>query len=70
MDPNKAAMKAALRVLTALTEKQAPATQDVSELQAYVPQNSAALPLDELACEAIQQALRNRAETRHATAGN
>jgi len=60
-----AAMQTALRVLTAITERQVPAPEDVAELRQAVP-NGARLPNDELACEAIQIALRRRAEVRRA----
>ena len=59
------AMKTALRVLTAITERHDPAPEDIEELRLAVP-NSASLPNDELACEAIQMALRRRAELRRA----
>jgi len=59
------AMKTALRVLTAITERRVPAPEDIEELRQAVP-NGASLPNDELACEAIQIALRRRAELRSA----
>ena len=63
MEPSKAAMKAALRVLTALSERQEPAQTDVDELHWYAPPDSER-PLDELACDAIQRALKDREERR------
>jgi hypothetical protein len=65
MQQSLSAMKTALRVLTAITERQVPAREDVEELRQAVP-NGSSLPNDELACEAIQIALRRRAEVRRA----
>jgi hypothetical protein len=62
------AMKIALRVLGALTEKQQPAEKDVAELRRLAPQSDAA-ETDELACEVIQQALRARAQSRAKASG-
>ena len=59
MEPSKAAMKAALRVLTALNERQEPDPSDVDELHWYAP-SDAARPLDELVCDAIQRAMQDR----------
>jgi hypothetical protein len=59
------AMKVALRVLTALTEKREPAFEDVEALRQYVP-TATAESIDELACDVIQQALRKRADGRKA----
>jgi hypothetical protein len=56
-------MKVALRVLAALSDRQAPSIADIAQLKAYVP-DCAATPLDELACEVIQQALKSRAAAR------
>jgi hypothetical protein len=57
------ALKVALRVLTALGDHQCPDPADVEGLKRYAPL-LADTPLDELACEVIQQALRRRAEVR------
>jgi hypothetical protein len=65
MEPSKAAMKAALRVLTALGEHQEPDQADVDELQWYAPADRER-PLDELACDAIQLALKDREHRRKA----
>lgn len=65
MEPSKAAMKAALRVLTALSEHQPPDQADVDELHWYAPADRER-PVDELACDAIQRALQDRDETRKA----
>lgn len=59
------AMKTALRMLTALTEKSQPDAADLQALRAFQHQ-SRDLPADELACEVIQEALRERAEVRAA----
>jgi hypothetical protein len=57
------ALKTALRVLTAISERQKPDPGDVEALRTFAPllANS---PLDELACDVIQQALRRRSEIR------
>jgi hypothetical protein len=65
METSKAAMKAALRVLTALSERQEPDQTDVDELHWYAPSDRPR-PLDELVCDAIQRALRDREEKRKA----
>ena len=58
-------METALRVLSALTAHQYPAPEDVAELRRCAPLLEDA-PLDELACDVIQQALKRRAELRKA----
>ncbi|HEX3743550.1 MAG TPA: hypothetical protein VHW09_06460 [Bryobacteraceae bacterium] len=58
-------MKAALRVLTALSERQEPEQADVDELHWYAPAERAR-PLDELVCDAIQLALKDREQSRQA----
>ena len=63
MQPEKDAMKLALRVLTALGDHQEPIEDDVSELRRIAPDKAAAA-LDELACDVIQRAIRHRAESR------
>lgn len=68
MEPSKAAMKAALRVLTALSERQEPDQGDVDELHWYAPSDSER-PIDELVCDAIQRALKDREEKRKALQG-
>jgi hypothetical protein len=65
MEPSKAAMKAALRVLTALSERQEPDHSDVDELHWYVPSDRDR-PLDEVVCDAIQRALKDREQQRKA----
>ena len=65
MEPSKAAMKAALRVLTALSEHQDPDQADVDELHWYAPADRER-PIDELVCDAIQRALKDREQTRKA----
>jgi hypothetical protein len=57
------ALKLALRVLSAISERQAPEAHDVQELRRLAPALGDG-PLDELACDVIQQALRRRAEVR------
>jgi hypothetical protein len=53
------AMQTALRVLAALTEKRHPDPADVAELRRLDP-GQIHLPLDELACDVIQRAIRSR----------
>jgi hypothetical protein len=65
MEPSKAAMKAALRVLTALSEHHEPDPSDVDELQWYAPA-ARKRPIDELVCDAIQRAMVDRQERRKA----
>ncbi len=57
------AMKVALRVLTAVTERTPADEADLAELRRYAP-DAANLPPDELACEVIQRALKARAMAR------
>jgi hypothetical protein len=63
MDHSSDAMKLALRVLSALGEKQDPSRQDILELVRLAPEKA----LDdtgELACEVIKRALKHGAEIR------
>ena len=62
-------MARALGVLSALTEHQRPTPTDIAELQALAPFWSS-MPIDKLACEVIQQAIRNRAEIKPRAAGS
>jgi hypothetical protein len=57
------ALKTALRVLTALTEKRAPEDADVKALRDYANGDNSR-DLDELACDVIQRALVRRAAAR------
>ena len=63
MEGTMQVMRAALRVLTAISDRQEPDSADVRALKAYAPPLCNA-PLDELACEVIQKALMRRAEIR------
>lgn len=63
MDTAAGALKAALRVLSAVGDSQEPDSHDVETLRRYAPEFYAA-PVDEVACEVIQQALRVRAKMR------
>jgi hypothetical protein len=65
MEPSKAAMKAALRVLTALSDRREPDQADVDELHWYAP-SERERPLDEVVCDAIQRAIKDREEKRKA----
>jgi hypothetical protein len=60
-------MKAALRVLTANTEKADPSPADIGALQAFAPDVS--LPPDELACEVVKRAMKMQVRVRHSMAG-
>ena len=58
------AMKIALRVLEALTERRYPDSNDVAILRDLAGSPEQSMGVDELACEVIQQALKHRAEAR------
>ena len=58
-----AALRIAVRVLTAVAEKRAPSAADTEELRRLMP-SLPDLPPDELACDVIQQILKQRAEVR------
>jgi hypothetical protein len=60
------AMKLALRVLTALTEHRHLEVDEVATLRALAGPKLQSMPLDELACEVIQAALKHRAAARGA----
>jgi hypothetical protein len=64
MQQSLAAIRLAIRVLTAITNRQHPASADVEELR-RLAQDSSRLPPDELACEVIQGALRRIARVRN-----
>ena len=66
---NLVEMQTALRVLTAITEKQNPDPKDIEALRQIAP-SLADVPPDELACGVIQQALKRRAEIRTASGGS
>jgi hypothetical protein len=59
MSDNISAIKAALRVLMAITDRVEPPPTDVAELHRIAPE-CADLPLDELACELVRRALEKR----------
>jgi hypothetical protein len=56
-------MNVAMRVLAAINEKRHPDPEDVAELRRLVPL-SAERPPDELACDAIMEAIKRRAAPR------
>jgi len=62
-------MACSTRVLTALSERHQPDQSDVDELHWYAPSDRER-PLDELVCDAIQRALKDREETRNAFKAN
>ena len=68
MEQSLAAMTTALRVLTAITTRQAPHPADIEELRQLAP-GRADMPMDQLACEVIHLALVNRARARSAACG-
>ena len=59
MQYDEDAMRIALRVLTALTQRHVPDHEDVEQLRAMAPGEIANLPVDEMAREAIQNGVRN-----------
>jgi hypothetical protein len=69
MEQSTAALAVALRVLTAVNQKRHPDESDVTELRRLAPL-FANEPLDVLACEVIQQALKRRSETDRARGGS
>lgn len=69
MEQSLNAMRAALRVLTALNEKRHPAAVDVDALRVYAGPQPQGSTLDEFACAVIQQAIERRARVRSFGAG-
>jgi hypothetical protein len=57
------AMETALRVLTALTQRARPDPEDVAELRRFAGDGDSTA-VDELACDVIQKALRERSASR------
>jgi hypothetical protein len=68
MQESLEAMKTALRVLTALTEKLQPSPLDVDMLRQYAGPQPDGIGLDEYACDVIQRAIKRRAEVRRSKA--
>jgi hypothetical protein len=66
MQKSLVAMNAALRVLTAISKKQTPGSQDIAELMALAGPQPDGVDLNEFACTAIMQALKERMEARAA----
>jgi hypothetical protein len=64
MDQGLDAMRAALRVLTALNEKRRPPDSDILELRQFAGPQPADMDLDELACTVIQKVLQSCAGSR------
>ncbi len=58
------ALKTALRVLTAVSEKKEPDPADVDELKRLSPLLADSSSLDEMACDVILQAMKRRDELR------
>ena len=63
MERSLDAMKVAMRVLTALSDKRTPDPADIKTLNEFAPLLRDLSP-DELACDVIQQALRRRSQVR------
>lgn len=63
MSESQAAMRTALRVLTAILDEAEPALSDVEELRRLSP-NDADDPVDVLACKVVHNALGERAKAR------
>lgn len=64
MQQYRYAMKVALRVLVAMTHKHAADPADITALRDLAPVQPRDIDLDELACEVIQNALKQRAMLR------
>jgi hypothetical protein len=60
MERESEALRVALRVLGAITERRMPETADIEALRHLGPPVDA--PLDELACEVIRQGTKRRVE--------
>ena len=58
-------MEVALRVLQAITRRHSPEPADIAELRRLAPLLIDG-PLDEMACDVIEQALKRRARLRNA----
>ena len=58
------ALETALRVLSAISAHQDPAPADVQELKRLSPATPENAPLDEIACDVVAQALKQRAGIR------
>jgi hypothetical protein len=57
-------MKIALRVLTAVSQKHAPDSQDIADLESFAGPKPPDVDLDEFTCSVIQVALKKRAVRR------
>lgn len=66
MPEQSEAMMIAMRVLSAMNEKRAPASEDVDWLYQHVP-DSESLPPDELACSVVREEVIARAALRKST---
>jgi hypothetical protein len=60
MQETQEAMKTALRVLTALTEKRQPSPLDVDTLRRYAGPHPEGIGLEQFACDVIQKSLARR----------
>ena len=69
-DATLAVMEAALRVLTALSQKQPPNPVDVAHLVGFTRRQPERMEeLDEFACMAVQLALKKRQDARRSSEG-
>jgi hypothetical protein len=64
MEDSTPVLKIAVRVLTAINEKTYPDEADIREIEAIAGTRSPGMSLDEYVCDAIQIALKRRAEER------
>jgi hypothetical protein len=69
MQQSLEAMEAALRVLTAINEKQNPDVDDVHALRTYAGPQPDSMSLEDFARDVIQKALKQWAEVRDAGSG-
>jgi hypothetical protein len=64
MQENFDAMTTALRILTAITEDRDPDPSNVVALRDFCGSQAQGIDIDELACEVIQNALKQRSKAR------
>lgn len=67
MQDSLRAMKTALRVLSAMTEKQYPTEADVQELEQYAGPRPPGQGIDEYACDVIRWALKEHPSAENRT---
>jgi hypothetical protein len=71
MDPENKALQTAVRVLMALGSHRIPEPSDVEQLKSIAPLGYllGGMPLEEMACDVIMQAMKQRAALRAARLG-